>query len=89
MTLKIVAHQGHVSFYKVKEYEKLFGPDVILVHRLLKNDIPEHEYMMTTNNIALEQLTSSGKKDFEWIQIMKGSNEYDLGKVEYSYSPFK
>jgi len=89
MTLKIVAHQGHVNFYKVKEHEKLFGPDVILVHRLLKNDIPEHEYMMTTNNIALDQLTSSGKKDFEWIQLMKGSSEYDLGKVEYTYSPFK
>lgn len=36
MTLKIVAHQGDISFYKVREHEKLFGQDVILVHRLLK-----------------------------------------------------
>jgi len=88
MTLKIIAHQGNVSFYKVREHEKLFGSDVILVHRLLKNDIPEHEYMMATDNIPLEQLTSSGKKDFEWIKIMRGSSTYDLGKVDYSYSPF-
>lgn len=88
MTLKIVAHQGHVSFYKVREHEKLFGPDVILVHRLLKNDIPEHEYMMATDNIPLEQLTSSGKKEFDWIKITKGSSTYEQGKVEYSYSPF-
>src|SRR6185295_9989699 len=89
MTLKIVAHQGNVSFFKVREHEKLFGSDVILVHRLLKNDIPEHEYMMVTENIPLEQLTSSGKKDFDWIKIMKGSSTYDLGTVEYSYSHFK
>jgi len=89
MTLKIVAHQGNVSFYKVREHEKLFGSDVILVHRLLKNDIPEHEYILATNDISLERLASSGKNDFRWIQLMKGSSTYDLGKVEYSYSPFK
>src|SRR6266513_2160643 len=36
----------------------------------------------------MEQLKSSGKKEFDWIQITKGSSTYDLGKVDYSYSPF-
>ena len=89
LTLKIVAHQGTVSFYELRGQEKLYGPDVIVVHRLLKNDIPEHEYMLATNNIPIEKVAGSGKEDHNWIQITKGSSEYDLGRVEYAYSPFK
>ncbi len=86
LTLKIVAHKGEVSFYKVREYEKLFGSDVILVHRLLKNDVPEHEYMLATEGIPLHQLDSSGKNNYSWIQLTKGKTTYDLGDVNYSYS---
>jgi len=89
LTLKIVAHQGTVSFYDLRGHEKLYGPDVIVVHRLLKNDIPEHEYMLATNNILIEKVAGSGKEDHNWIQITKGSSEYDLGRVDYVYTPFK
>ncbi|MFI5134662.1 MAG: DUF2652 domain-containing protein [Chitinophagales bacterium] len=89
LTLKIVAHEGTVSFMNIQGREKLFGPDVILIHRLMKNDIPEHEYMLMTSQIPLEKISSSGKKEFEWIQLMKGSSTYDLGEVTYNYSPFK
>jgi len=88
LTLKIVAHEGNVSFMTIKDHEKLFGPDVILIHRLMKNDIPEHEYMMMTEQIPVEKI-SSGKKENEWIQFTKGSNMYDVGEVKYHYSPFK
>jgi hypothetical protein len=49
LTLKMVAHAGNVSILNINNQQKLFGPDVILVHRLLKNEIPEHEYLLLTN----------------------------------------
>jgi Protein of unknown function (DUF2652) len=39
LTLKVVAHYGHIIQSHIKEHVKLFGQDVITVHRLLKNDI--------------------------------------------------
>ena len=87
LTLKIIAHQGNISFSKVKDHEKLFGSDVILVHRLLKNDIPEHEYMLVTENILLSDIAS--RKEYNWIQLNKGSSTYDMGEVKYNYSSFK
>lgn len=89
LTLKIVIHQGTVSFFNLRGNDKLYGPDVIVAHRLLKNNIPEHEYMLATNNIPIEQVAVSGKEDHRWIQIIKGSCEYDLGRVDYVYSPFR
>jgi uncharacterized membrane protein len=59
------------------------------VHRLLKNDIPQHEYMLVTESTPLEQQLFSGKKDHDWIQVMKGSSMYDMGKVDYTYSLFE
>ena len=49
LTLKIVAHHGTLSLNRVKEHVKLFGRDVIAAHRLLKNDIAQHEYAPFTH----------------------------------------
>ena len=35
-----VAHDGEVAFQRVKHLTELAGMDVILVHRMLKNDVP-------------------------------------------------
>jgi len=61
---------------------------VILIHRLLKNDIPEHEYMLLTEQISVDKI-SQHKKEYEWIQFEKGSNTYDVGNVNYHFTPFK
>lgn len=88
LTLKFVVHQGVVASYNVRGNDKLYGPDVILVHRLLKNNIPEHEYMLATAAIPLERVAASGEPDFGWMQVHKGSCAYDLGTVDYNYVPF-
>src|SRR5205085_7770807 len=41
LNLKFVAHRGIVIRQKVAGHEELLGSDVIVVHRLLKNDIVE------------------------------------------------
>ncbi|MFL5319598.1 MAG: DUF2652 domain-containing protein [Myxococcaceae bacterium] len=52
LTLKFVAHSGDVAFQKVKSYTELAGVDVIIVHRMLKNDVPLREYVLMTEPLV-------------------------------------
>jgi hypothetical protein len=52
LSLKFVAHQGEVAEQKVKRNVELAGVDVILVHRMLKNDVPVPEYVLMTDEVA-------------------------------------
>ena len=48
LRLKQVVHYGEVAVEKIDRFEKLFGLDVIVVHRMLKNTVPSNEYLMMT-----------------------------------------
>jgi len=48
LKLKLVSHIGDVAVQKVKQMTELAGVDVILVHRLLKNNVPVPEYLLMT-----------------------------------------
>ena len=48
LRLKVFLHQGAVVFKKIRQFEELAGEEVILVHRLLKNSVPSHEYILMT-----------------------------------------
>jgi Protein of unknown function (DUF2652) len=52
LSLKFVAHQGEVAEQKVKRHVELAGVDVILVHRMLKNEVPVLEYVLMTDPVA-------------------------------------
>lgn len=51
LKLKQVVHCGDVGIERIAQFEKLFGIDVILVHRMLKNSVPSKEYVMMTDPI--------------------------------------
>ena len=51
LTLKFVAHVGEVAFQKVERFTELAGVDVILVHRMLKNDVPLKEYLLMSEGM--------------------------------------
>ncbi len=82
LTLKIVAHYGHITQSKIREHVKLFGQDVIAVHRLLKNNIPQHEYALFTQALADEWPRPATPA---WSQAEEGSREYDVGRIDYGY----
>jgi hypothetical protein len=73
LKIKFVAHEGEVALQKVKRNVELAGVDVILVHRMLKNDVPVSEYVLMTDTLkaalppALAQLTKVLQHDFEGI----------------------
>jgi Protein of unknown function (DUF2652) len=73
LSLKFVAHQGEVAEQKVKRHVELAGVDVILVHRMLKNDVPVPEYVLMTDPVAecldesVRQLSKALTHHFEGI----------------------
>lgn len=83
LTLKIVAHFGHITQSHIKEHVKLFGQDVITVHRLLKNNIPHHEYALYTHVLMKEWPQVSAPA---WVRLEEGSQDYDVGTINYSYA---
>jgi len=51
LKIKLVGHVGEVVIQKVKQLTELAGLDVILVHRMLKNDVPLPEYLLVTKPV--------------------------------------
>lgn len=51
LKLKQVIHLGDVAIEKIERFEKLYGLDVIVVHRMLKNSVPSNEYVMMTKPV--------------------------------------
>jgi class 3 adenylate cyclase len=51
LKIKLVGHFGEAAVQKVRHLTELAGVDVILVHRLLKNDVPVPEYMLMTEPV--------------------------------------
>lgn len=50
--LKIVGHYGEMGVFTVANKTKVIGKDVILVHRMLKNEIEEDNYLLLTNSLG-------------------------------------
>ncbi len=76
LALKIVVHSGTAVFHTIGGFDKVSGSDVILAHRLLKNSVPDNEYLLMTD----AAYTDVGKK-MEG-QFMQGSESYDgFGKI--------
>lgn len=51
LTVKVVAHLGEVVEQTVRDRTSVAGPDVILVHRMLKNSVPIDEYVLMTEPV--------------------------------------
>ena len=74
LTLKFVAHAGPVRLTTIHGRTKPFGVDVILAHRLLKNDLAKDEYVLLTDALpgALQFPADSG------MRVLEGGHEtYD------------
>lgn len=84
LTLKIITHFGEYTGYHVKQFSKLIGKDVIVVHQLLKNDIENHEYWLVTLDLPGAN-PPSGLAD--WMKWNRGARKTENGEVVYHYTP--
>ncbi|MCK5372676.1 MAG: DUF2652 domain-containing protein [Cyclobacteriaceae bacterium] len=84
LSLKFIAHRGTTSFIDVGGFHKPFGKEVVTVHRLLKNSIPDSEYLLLTENLLKLKSVPELKKD--WVIIRDGADVYLKNKkIKYSY----
>jgi len=51
LKIKLVGHFGEAAVQRIKHLTELAGVDVILVHRMLKNDVPIAEYLLMTEPV--------------------------------------
>ena len=82
LSLKFVVHLGPASTMEVKGHSKFIGKSIIVAHRLLKNSVPEPEYLLVTHDtLNLLGDGTANMKSFE-----RGSNSYDeIGEVPYHH----
>lgn len=81
LQLKIFAHFGEVAGYDVREYRKLFGRDVIVLHRLLKNSLTLKEYVLLTE--PLVQAAPARGPLPAWFRPQGGEEIYDIGRIRF------
>jgi hypothetical protein len=82
LTLKVITHYGEFTSYKVKNFQKLIGKDIIVAHQLLKNDIEQHEYWLITDNLLQSEPPGFAK----WMQWNSSAKKTDNGEIAFRYT---
>src|SRR4030095_11163529 len=77
LKLKQVVHTGENEIEKINKSEKLFGIDVIVVHRMLKNSVPSNEYVMMTDHAYGKFVDFYGLKPKLFRENFEGIGEVD------------
>jgi len=84
--LKFFIHYGTIGSLMVKGFCKLYGSEIILVHRLMKNSIPVHEYILFTQdflNVYAERKHHSKLNDIDLI--IRKDTISGFGDISYKY----
>lgn len=85
LSLKFVLHYGDLATKHVKEFTKLFGKDLIVAHRLMKNDIQIGEYVLLTHQLLNMCSAWVEIKQVAWDDASEGEGTYDDELVKYCY----
>lgn len=84
LSLKFVVHSAEIGFTHIKNNKKPFGADIVLLHKLLKNNVNHNEYMLFT----LQYLEGRQEeiKLLSSLHFENGVNEYEsIGQVKYKF----
>ena len=84
LSLKFIVHSAEIGFTTIKNHKKPFGSDIVLLHKLLKNNVSYPEYMLFTQAyLGDNDVENSG---FSSFKFEKGEGDYDgIGLVNYKY----
>jgi hypothetical protein len=81
LKLKFFVHYGEVSKYNVKEHHQLFGKEVIVLHRLMKNNLNKKEYTLLTNSVLEQNDASNGHSLYN--EAAPAMEQYDVGDIHF------
>jgi hypothetical protein len=84
LTLKFIVHFGYIKEIRVAQFVKATGIDMIVAHRLLKNDIRSHEYILISAPCCEALAADDAKVDFSWTQ--SGQAYATIGDVQYEFA---
>jgi len=97
--LKVIVHSGRAVFNTIAGLPQVSGTDVILAHRLLKNSIPSHEYLLMTEAayrdlgremsgvfIKGEELCEGLGRVTTYVQLMSDSTQRERDRL-YTLPP--
>ena len=88
LTLKIIAHCGEIGFISVREQRKPHGEDVILAHFLLKNSVPQKEYLLLTEKLYGNLKDKDSLELPPWARRAGTAERYErIGEVPFFYFP--
>jgi hypothetical protein len=84
LTLKFIVHFGYIKEIKVAQFVKATGIDMIVAHRLLKNNIGSDEYILITEPCCDAVGHEHANPELQWA---KSSQAYDaVGDVGYEFA---
>ena len=52
LRVKVFVHAGEVALKQVRQFEELAGEPVIVIHRMMKNTVSGHEYVLLSDEIV-------------------------------------
>lgn len=86
LTLKFFLHYGEIGISQIREHTKIVGKNVILIHRLMKNNIESEEYLLMSEAYTTLPQSQSLFSHFDWGEVHPGTDKYDhIGEINYSY----
>jgi Protein of unknown function (DUF2652) len=84
LTLKFIAHFGYIKEIKLAQFVKATGTDIIVAHRLLKNDVGSDQYILMTDPCCDAVGHEDANPKLQWV---KSSQSYDaIGNVGYQFA---
>ncbi len=87
LTLKIIVHYGVCKEVPIHNSTKLIGSDVIIAHKLLKNNIPEREYILLSEKYLKSQQSKLIIEE-DWVDIKSNIENFEnFGEIRTKYIP--
>ena len=83
LTLKFIAHFGSIKEIQVARFVKATGVDMIVAHRLLKNDVDSHEYILITG-ACCHAVGQARDPMLTWTR--SGYTYHAIGSVDYEFA---
>jgi len=84
LSIKFIVHSAEIGFTNIKNHKKPFGSDIVLLHKLLKNNVSYKEYMLFTHEYL--QDNKDEINELSAVEFEDGVSDYDnIGLVDYRY----
>lgn len=84
LSLKFVAHYGAIQEIRISNFVKASGMDMIVAHRLMKNNIASREYILATSKYLDAVADKTTTHELNWEHA---SEEYPtVGTVPFQYA---